>query len=264
IRLLDADSRQRLVGSQARSRTLAGRRQLQRGVDRRTNSDNPDLMMTGAAIDNRAILPPFFPVLRGEDTIFGFMLGACVEGASVGHRPLTLLHSPGDLREVAPDATAEFARHPSSFELVIACVQSFSAIPGTGSEERLHALGRHLAAIASLAPADFEEFLRLWVWRMKALTMERLTNDLETSSAASASWKQDVQRYLETMRTSFAADDYLVPPGLKTRLGGDALPIMQRLIARFGDLLQCWPAMLDMARTLANGGEELARPLRAG
>jgi hypothetical protein len=94
--------------------------------------------------------------------------------------------------------------------------------------------------------------------------MERLTNDLEASSAASASWKQDVQLYLETLRSSFTADDYLVPPDLKTRFAEEALPVMQRLIARFGDLLQCWPAMLDAARSLAADGEELARPLRAG
>ncbi|MDQ6884284.1 MAG: hypothetical protein M3077_08640 [Candidatus Dormibacteraeota bacterium] len=264
IRLLDAESRQRLVGSEAAYRTLARSRQVHRGVIRQTISKNPYLMMTGAAIDNRAILPPFFPVLRGEDTIFGFMLGACVEGATIGHLPFTLLHSPGELREIAPDAINDFARHPSSFELVIGCVQSFSALAGTSPAERLRALGRQLGAIASLAPADFEEFLRLWVWRMKALAMERLTNDLEASSATSASWKQDVQRYLESLRTSFAADAYLVPPDLKARFGGGALPVMQRLIARFGDLLQCWPAMLEVARSRAAGGEELARPLRAG
>ena len=264
IRLLDAESRQRLVGSEAGYRTLARSRHLQRGVIRRTISSNPYLMMPGAAIDNRAILPPFFPVLRGEDTIFGFTLGACVEGASIGHLPFTLLHSPGELREIATDAIADFATHPSWFELVIACVQSFSALAGTSPTERLHALGRQLGAIASLAPADFEEFLRLWVWRLKALVMERLTHDLQASSGASASWKQDVERYLEGLRTSFAADGYVVPAGLKTKFSGDALPVMQRLIARFGDLLQCWPGMLDAARTLADSGVELAPPLRAG
>ena len=264
IRLLDAESRQRLVASEAGYRTLARSRQLQRGVIRHTISSNPYLMMTGTAIDNRAILPPFFPVLRGEDTIFGFMLGACVEGASIGHLPFSLLHTPTELRQVAPDAIDEFARHPSSFELVIACVQSFSPLAGTSPTERTHALGRQLGAIASLAPADFVEFLRLWVWRVKALAMERLTNDLEMSSEASASWRQDVQRYLEGLRRSFATDDYLVPPDLKTRAAGDAFPIMQRLIARFGELLQCWPAMLDAARKLADSDEELAPPLRAG
>ena len=264
IRVLDADSRERLVGSEAGYRTLARSRQLQRGVMRRTISNNPYLMMTGAAIDNRAIIPPFFPVLRGEDTVFGFMLGACVEGAYIGHLPFTILHSPSELREVAPDAIADFARHPSSFELVVACVQSFSALAGTSPAERMRALGRQLGAIASLAPADFEEFLRLWVWRMKALAMERLTHDLETSSGASSSWTQDVQRYLEGLRTSFGADGYLVPADLKTKFAREALPVMQRLIARFGDLLQCWPAMLDVARRLAVDGEELAHPLQAG
>src|SRR6202011_5668001 len=42
IRLLDPESRQRLVESEARYRTLAGSRQLQRGVIRRAISNNTD------------------------------------------------------------------------------------------------------------------------------------------------------------------------------------------------------------------------------
>lgn len=248
VRLLDPESRQRLFRSEAAYRTLARSRQLQRGVIRPTISNSPYLMMTGAAIDNRAILPPFFPVLRGEDTIFGFMLGAAVDGACIGHLPITLEHSPAGAREIAPDAIADSAAHPSSFELVIACVQSFSAPPRTSPAEQMLALGRHLAAIGSLAPADFEEFLRLWVWQMKALVMARLTHELETSDAESA--RQDVEQYLERMRTSLAADGYVAPPDLETRFGGEALAVMQRLIARFGDLLQCWPAMLNVAGSL--------------
>jgi hypothetical protein len=264
IRALDPQSLARLTRSDAEYRTVALSRNVQRGVTRRTISNSPYFMAPGAAFDNRTILPPFFPVLRGQDNIFGFMLRVTAEGSCIGHVPLMLQHSPAEVRQVAPDALVHLAEHPSSFELVIASVQSFSPSPGANAAEQSRGLGHHLEEIASLAPADFEEFLRLWVWRMKALAMERLTHDLETSSAASASWKQDVQRYLETLRTSFATDGYLVPPDLKTRFAGDALPVMHRLIARFGDLLQCWPTMLDVARTLADNGEELARPLRAG
>jgi hypothetical protein len=254
IRLLDLDSRRRLVESEDRYRTLARSRQVRRGVARRTISNGPYLMMTGAAIDNRAVLPPFFPVFRGEDSIFGFMLGSAVEGACIGHLPLTLRHSPSEPRDIARDALTSFAEHPSSFELVFACLQSFSAPTGTSPIERLNALGRHLASIASLAQPDFEEFLRLYVWRMKALAMERLTQDLETlGPAAAPSWRQDVERYLEQCRSSLAADRYLVSSELESRFGAEALPVMRRLLARFGELLQCWPAMVEIARSLAAG-----------
>jgi len=123
IRLLDHESRARLTASDDIYRALALSRHVQRGVTIRTISSSPYLMTIGAGFDNRTILPPFFPVLRGEDTIYGFTLGACLEGARIGHLPFTLEHSPTDRRHVASDAITRFAEHPAWFELVIAAVQ---------------------------------------------------------------------------------------------------------------------------------------------
>src|SRR6202022_4065494 len=142
----------------------------------------------------------------------------------------------------------------------IACVQSYSPSPGGGAEERIVGLGRHVREIASLTPADFEEFFLLWVWRMKALVMARLTADLEEFEAASKSWGQDVRAYLERLRGSLAERSYLMPPELDKSSPSDSHKRMQLLIVRFGQLLEAWPAMVEAARSLAANGVELAPP----
>ena len=262
IRLLDHESRARLTASDDIYRTLALSLHVQRGVTIRTISSSPYLMTIGAGFDNRRILPPFFPVLRGEDTIYGFTLGACLEGARIGHLPFTLEHSPTDRRHVASDAITQFAEHPAWFELVIAAVQSYVPQPGAGAEERIAGLGRHIAEVNS---SDFEEYLRLWIWRMKALVMARLTADLEVFEAASKSWGQDVRDYLERLRGSLADRNYLMPPELANTfpMGMGAGKQMNLLIWRFAQLLESWPAMVDAARSLAANGEELAPRLDA-
>jgi hypothetical protein len=219
-------------------------------------------MTISAGLDNRTALPPFFPILRGEDSIYGFTLGVCLESACIGHLPFTVQHSPSESREVGSDAITQFADHSTWFDLVIACVQSYSPIPGASPEARVHGLGRFVAAIASLAPADFHEFLLLWVWRMKALVMARLTADLEEFEAASKSWGQDVRNYLERLRGSLAEWSYVMPPELANRFPAGAEKEMQLLIFRFGQLLESWPTMVDAARSLAANGVELAPPLK--
>ena len=263
IRLLDQASRARLTETDNAYRTLALSRHVRRGVTVPTISSSPYLMTLGAAFDNRTLLPPFFPVLRGEDTIYGFTLGVCLEGACIGHLPFTVRHSPAESRHVASDAITQFADHPTWFDLVIACVQSYSPSPGASPEERMRGLGRYVGEIASLAPADFYEFLLLWVWRTKALSMARLTADLGEFEATSTSWGQDVRRYLERLRGSLAERSYLMPPELANRVPADAYKEIQRLIVRFGHLLESWPAMVDAARSLAANGQDLAPPLQA-
>ena len=263
IRLLDHASRARLTESEDTYRTLSLSRHVQRGVTVRTISSSPYLMTIGAGFDNRTILPPFFPVLRGEDTIYGFTLGACREGARIGHLPFTLEHSPAEGRHVAGDAITQFAEHPAWFELVVACVQSYVPSPGVGTEEQIRGLSRHFAEIATLAPADFEEFLLLWLWRMKALVMARLTQDLEEFEARSKAWGQDVRQYLERLRGSLAQRTYLMPPELANSFPAGARKQMQLLIGSFASLLEWWPPMVEAARSLGASGLDLAPRLDA-
>ena len=51
-------------------------------------------MTTFFGFDNRLLLPPFFPVQRNADGIFGLVLQKCVDGSRVAFLPSVLLHAP--------------------------------------------------------------------------------------------------------------------------------------------------------------------------
>lgn len=263
IRLLDLRSRGRLLENEAAYRSVAGSRELGRGVAVPTISNGPYLSTTTTTgLDHRGLLPPFFPVFRNEDGIFAFTLRACIDGGFIGHFPFAVVHAPAEPRVVAPDALERLARHPSSFEITIACIQSLVPSPGTSDESRLRRLGRHLVEVASQPADDFEEYARIWIWRSKALFVAALSRDLEAVGTAPPFWKADVDRYLELLRGSLAARDYVVPQDLAERFGASvALDVMQRLLRRFGELLQGWPEIDEAARSLRNRGIELPIPM---
>ncbi|HEV7559485.1 MAG TPA: hypothetical protein VGO00_28610, partial [Kofleriaceae bacterium] len=63
----------------------------------------PPFMSTSLAIDHRELLPPFMPMLRDEDGVFGAMLAACCERAYVAHLPRAILHAATPGRSYDPD-----------------------------------------------------------------------------------------------------------------------------------------------------------------
>ena len=70
-------------------------REVFRSVSRYTVSDGALFMTTNAGVDNRTLLPPFFPVGRNEDGAFAVILHACAEDALIGHLPVCHLSRTG-------------------------------------------------------------------------------------------------------------------------------------------------------------------------
>ena len=55
-------------------------------------------------LDNRSILPPFFPVFRGEDTIFSKILRIYDTNALTGYLTHAIMHNPTKKRNYPPEA----------------------------------------------------------------------------------------------------------------------------------------------------------------
>ena len=78
-------------------------REVVRAVRRPTVADSPFCMTPCFGFDNRFILPPFFPVQRNSDGIFGLMLHRCGTGSRTGFLPYVVVHEPDSPRLFAPD-----------------------------------------------------------------------------------------------------------------------------------------------------------------
>jgi len=221
------------------------------------------LFMAGSlGLDHRALLPPFFPVMRNEDGVFGTTLRRAFEGACWAHLPCALLHAADEGRAYEVDAIAASEAARLS-EIVASMIHRVSFSPGAGTpSSRLAALGRNLADVSRERATDFRDRVRGLLLDNAAARAARLEALLHVHAARAPFWAVDARAHLARTRAAAAREDLHVPRDLAALRGPrGAAAFAQRLIGRFGELLVAWPALVVAARALRAEGVALARPI---
>ena len=237
--LLEGSSHERFVESEAVYRTACTSREIFRVVNRPTISDGTCSVATSLGLDNRELLPPYTPMGRGLDILFGINLWKCFEDGYLGHVPYALLHAPAENRRFWP---GEIFRSASGYDIdkmMIDCIKSFEFGPAKVDErERLCALGNYLMELGSISIRDFEEFLRVQAWRTVSVFINLMEDRLSKCGASPEYWANDVRRYIKILRESAARKDYCIPLDLmQQRSASEAQELSQKLIFKFGQLL---------------------------
>lgn len=216
-----------------------------------TRDSSSLLGMCIGGLDNRELLPPFSPVGRGEDRIFGMMLMKCFPDAYTVHLPWVLLHAPSEAHPYSDpifDILAE--------EWLIGCIDLFNPTqPGPRTPtELLNQLSQYLEHIGQLSTPSFERFARDLCWCGNAATVSLFEKLIQAhEERCSASWKHDVEAYCTKIQESM-----LLP--VEQRLQGGS-EMAQRLIFQFAQILKWWPAIVETARRLRAEGCRLAQPV---
>ena len=220
-------------------------------------------MTTFLGFDNRSLLPPFFPVQRNADGVFGLLLQKYMTGSHVAFLPWVLLHAPEAPRAFSPDEVRSDGASVRMADVVIACVLGHQAGNGRFSDAtRLGRLGKHLQELGALTLLDFEAHVRsLQRYRAHAF-ITTLQSHLQTYGASPPFWADDVTQVTELMLKAATTEDYVVPRDL--RHGRDveqARRLSQQLVARFGELLEAWPTLVAAATRLRARGSRLTDPV---
>ena len=213
------------------------------------------------ALDNRELLPPFFPVKAGEDIVFGLTLRRCIAGGYFGQLPRALVHAPVEHRTFS---RGEIFRSASGFDtakLMIGCVKSYGEnLARTDVKEGLRALGSHLEELASMPARGFQEIVRDQVWKSTNSFIAMMANRLQASDGLPRFWANDVERYMDQLGKGIRRPDYCVPLDLLNgRSDDEARELAQRLVLKFGQLLRWWPDIAETARELRARGQRLAK-----
>ncbi len=263
-RVLSRSSRLRLIES--KETYLIGRssRETMRVATHACVSHQTWFVSTALGYDNRDLLPPFFPVLRGVDGIFSATFGRCYEYGYVADIPYAILHAPRRPNTYDHNAVLESARGITMNALVVTCLNSHQFWPSLNdTAERMRTLGRHLVQVGSMKLRDFEEFIRMHLLREHANAMVNLEQDLADYGNAPAYWAHDVKEYLAEWRTSLLKPDYIVPRDLREARGLEqARESSRQLMSQFGTLLLNWPDIVQLAHQLRARGERLAKPVQ--
>ncbi len=257
---LGGASRDRLVASPQVYQSALRSREILRRVRQPTVTAGPFCMTTFLGIDNRRLLPPFFPVERNSDGIFGQMLRKCVDGSHVAFLPWVLLHAPEPARSFSPDDLWSEAKTVRLADIIIACVLGHETqSQAVATAARLVDLGRHLQWLGSLPLSDFEEYVGSVQNLRDFAVVTALHGQIQTFGASPGFWADDVSHMIELISNASAAEDYVFPRDLCR--GRDVYAgrrLAQELVRKFGELLESWPAMVGAAQRLRGAGCRLA------
>lgn len=263
--LLDGSSWQRLTRSEEEYGTALTERQVLRGVTETTISDSALCMGGCLGLDNRALLPPFMPVQRSEDAIFGRTLRMCFREGYLGFVPWCALHDPPVRRVFSYDDMWRHAGRARTADMLLLLVSSFSQPLGHSSDvERLRALGTHLSDLGSADPGEFGELVRAGLWRQVSRRLSALQSRLSAPAEERKArfWADDVRKYMEAARAGSVANQFAVPCDIPS--GADApgaRAVFQELVLAFGQLVREWPDLVQVAKELRARGERLALPV---
>lgn len=260
---LAGPSHDRLVASEQAYRSALHSREILRTVRQPTITPGPFCMTTFLGLDNRLALPPFFPVQRNSDGIFGLTLQKCVDASHVAFLPWILLHAPEPPRAFAPDEMWADVAAVRMADFVIAGILDHQNLAGDATAaRRLADLGEHLLWLGSLDYPDFEARLRTQQQFRNFALLTALHGQLHAYGASPTYWADDVSRMIELISRASSAEDHLVPRDL--RQGRDAVAaslLTQELVAKFGEVLRAWPEMVAAAKRLRVKGCRLAEAL---
>ncbi|HEY1375586.1 MAG TPA: hypothetical protein VGF55_02270 [Gemmataceae bacterium] len=259
---LDGASRERLLRTEAGYRRAVRDRRLMRAVDHPTAGGGLCVALN-LGLDHRTLLPPFLPVQRNQDGVFGALLRGCFENRLFGYLPWMLLHDPAAGR---PDSTrGDWSRQVGvgSGQIVQAVVKALApTTTGTDAGARLRQLGQELVRLAAAPEARFADAVRVLIAGHLGRFAAGLEERLRSHGGRPDYWAADVRQVLGLLSPEAVARLAVSPTDLAEAFGPEAaLPRLRDLLTEFGRLLAVWPEMVAAARHLRAQDVRPARPV---
>ncbi len=244
---LDADSRQRLYASESQYHEHLQRRNLWSGRTGASFLNAFTLISQATGLDATSLLPPYFPIQRNEDLLFGEMLHYLYPDAMLLDLPWAVPHLPLTRRSWSRDQ----ATRPVPYGML-----SFSAAMLARNREqnlakhaaiRMQSLATIFRTLADtpdkgLARATAEANLHRYT-----LQIGHLNDILAESGDAPEYWRRDIQTYMANLRQAVFSP---APEGFAL-MNGDART--QRDTARklwedFARGLDAWSRGMEWAK----------------
>jgi len=218
--------------------------------------------------DHRALLPPFPPVLWGEDRLYGLTLQLAFPTARTGHLPWVALHDPVEQRGFWPGEMVRTASGIDHSRMLASLLADFVPDPRHDPADGLRRLGAFLQDLGRMEPGAFDELARrkvreraeLFAAGLEARLVEwRERQKQGDHPEGGPLWAEDVRKYLDLLRRHMADPDFALPLDLLYhREPGEARRLAQRLLVHHGRLLEVWPDLIEVVRGLKARGRSLA------
>lgn len=220
-------------------------------VSRPVLTANPFHITCCHSCDARIMLPPYPPLGRREDTVFGMLVRYCYPESRHLHLPLAVDHT---LSPPRPMPESEFSDVTTSFgdltHLVLTHLSQAAPPQTLDPAERLRHLGTQLMELSQASHRD-------WLDLSHELTISAATREIEVLEQLKERhnneprwWARDVDDHIERLIAQSADPLNAVPRELR-RAGYDpeqATEFHRTFCWKYGNLMIHWPEIFERAR----------------
>ncbi len=208
-------------------------------------------------LDNRSFLPPFPPMGRGEDGLFGSVLKRCLPGTHKGYiLGYAIQHVPNERRNHYEE-NISFPRFGANDLLAMIINYSSEGWQGTDACS-ISELGDRLIKMGELPEAKFFNYVRGLMLKTVHHQVYRAERRLGEEKKPLAHWRNDLMRYIDSARASVMRQDFAVPVDLPGSID-ERLACFQSYVISYGKLLTFWPQITRGAAEMKETGKRLAK-----
>jgi len=196
-------------------------------------------------LDNAQLLPPYIPVMRGEDAVFASMVAFLYPRSAVLNFDWAILHLPLD------DRSDSNYSEPFTLRLHLGSLANYlreriDVRSGGSPASRLTALAAEIRALGECPADTLLAQVALELARSGASSMAALEKLLaDDANARHPAWRAMAQRNYAQAREALLAP--ATPPGDPP----DWVAPVQAAALEFAQALQAWPRIREQAATIA-------------
>ena len=217
-------------------------REVLRIVSRATLTHDPRCMAGCMGLANQAGVPPFPPIGRNEDGVFGAMVNALDPLTLFAYVPVGVVHD-SSRPAVYEDRSMRSASETRVSELLILLTRA--AMLGAVDTDPAMRLARLSGALVELGRLDAGAFTRHVTRVMLDSRAQQLTR-IEAMVSRPAEyppyWRSSLEEYRRALVRSLARPDFFLPVEFQEAGGVEAgFRTVQQFVGGFGTLLASWP-----------------------
>lgn len=191
-------------------------------------------------IDNRHMVPPFLPLGRGHDLVFGVTRHKAFPSSVSAHLPLAIEHKrpSAERRHVSYDCV----RESTKMCRIIASLVEENGDVAADPETNLSIIGKRFVQLASEPPLVFNLLMEAQCMNVLKAFSEKAQEILEANPDMPEFWKRDIETICQS---SMNTDSSLFMQDITKTITEDRMHILQRWIGLHGQLLQVWKILCN-------------------
>ena len=240
---------ERMLASRQKTTNALNTRMVWTGRNQPHFSPRPNMSaITG--LDNRQTLPPYFPILRGEDRLFGYLLDFVFPTAVTLDYPWAIPHLPIPQREWR-DIDRDFTPGASFPTFFFAQMLDYKAsCHAEAPAVRLATLSAFFCDLAATADDTLAASQRDAVLHNISGELRHLDELLASADSAPAQWQEYLNNGIEQLNKAFdqaSREDYPLKGQPQSLEGTELIAFWKKNWRGFAAALEAWPEIREAA-----------------